>query len=59
MLLQKKIENENYDSFYKNVIEKYFERLYNDEFEILTYFKYYSNYRFDTAKKKSVTTDDK
>ena len=59
VLMQKEAGNEDFDPFYKDAIGKYFERPYNDEFEVLTYVKYYSDYRLDTAKRGPVAADGK
>ena len=57
--LQKKVENENYDSFYQNVIEKYFEKFVDEKFENLSYFEYFANYKFDFSKNDSLIVEKK
>ena len=57
--MQKQFENENCDFFYKNAIEKYFNRFFIEKFENFFYFEYNKNYKIDIAKENSFTTQKK
>ena len=57
--MQKQIEDDNFNPFYKNAVEKYFDKPTTDKFETFIYFKYHVNYKIDTVKNKLFTADGK
>ena len=59
ILMQKQFENEDCDFFYKNAIEKYFDKFFIEKFENFFYFEYNKNYKIDIAKKSSFTVQKK
>ena len=59
MLLQKQIEDVDSNPFYRDIIEKYFDKPINEKFNDLTYFKYYADYKIDVFKEEPLTNDEK
>ena len=47
------LEQEDTDPYYENAIEKYFERPDGDEFDNLTYPKYYCKYKIISGSSRN------
>ena len=54
MLKQKRLFNNNFNLFFKDSVEKYFNKSRSSKFEYLIYFEYYARY----IVKKIVTSRD-